>query len=68
MFFDIIRGVDSTLFPSSRTAGPFWEGTVDILTGRSQRILQHVCLGLRDSPEEALADAVVDAIALSEHM
>jgi len=63
---DVIHSKGWTFFPSVTQDGDFWEGTVAVyVEGCSKRLL-HTCFRLHDGPQEALQDAVVDALTLAE--
>ena len=53
-----------TAFISARPRKEFFEGCVTILEGTAATRTEHVCLGLRDTEDEALGDARRDAAAL----
>ena len=55
---------EATAFVRSQPADDFFEGHVYVLFGPSARRVQHVCLGVRDSAREVVADARRDAMAL----
>lgn len=53
-----------TAFISARRRNEFFEGCITILEGPTATRTEHVCLGVRDTEEEALEDAQRDAAAL----
>lgn len=53
-----------TAFIGTRRHKEFFEGRVTILEGAAATRTEHVCLGLRDTEDEALNDARRDAVAL----
>ncbi len=55
-----------TAFISARRRDGFFEGRVNLLRGPTAARTEHVCLGLRDTEEEALGDARRDAAALMQ--
>lgn len=63
--YEVIRGSDATYHPMARQRpwGGMWEGVVEIVRGDT-RIL-HVCADCHDSSDDALMDAVVDALTLA---
>ena len=57
---------DITAYPSSRRTGEFFEGVVNVLQGPNGSRQRLVCLGVRDTEDEALRDAERDAATLIE--
>ena len=63
---DVIHCKGWTFFPSVKRDGDAWEGTVAVyVEGCSKRLL-HTCFRQHQGPQEALQDAVVDALVLAD--
>jgi hypothetical protein len=54
------RGV--TLITGCRRTGQFWEGTTTVRYDNIR--IEHVCIGVRDTEEQAMCDARADALRL----
>lgn len=63
--YEVIRGRDSSYHPMARQRrwGGMWEGVVEIV--RDQTRTLHICADCHESSDEALMDAVVDALTLA---
>lgn len=65
--FEVIRSDAALYYPASRQRkwGGMWEGVVTIVQRDGSGATMHVCCNCRDDTDEAIRDAILDAMLMA---